>query len=196
MSGITHNVGETISAPQELMPGESGNWKLLEKSLTALPKGGALIVYDAIIDDERRSNAFGLLMSLNVLIETRGGFDYTGADCQAWMRDDGFGSTRVEPVLGPGSMVSRPCLLEGYRRPFRLKAAGAHLGGADAQTLAATSVAISPAPLGFKGPPLPEHGMAGSKSVCALTEIRKWKPPQCGFCFTVSNRKFSYLRWV
>ena len=53
------------------------------KAYDALPAGGALIVYDAIIDDERRENAFGLLMSLNMLIETPGGFDYTGADCHA-----------------------------------------------------------------------------------------------------------------
>jgi hypothetical protein len=53
----------------------------------ALPSGGALIVYETIIDDERRQNAFGLLMSLNMLIETREGFDYTAADCAGWMRD-------------------------------------------------------------------------------------------------------------
>lgn len=79
--------------------------KLLKKAFAALPNGGALIVYDAVFDDERRLNAFGLLMSLNMLIETRGGFDYTGADCQAWMRDAGFVSTRVEPLRGPDSMV-------------------------------------------------------------------------------------------
>ena len=43
--------------------------------------GGALIVYESIIDDDRSKNAFGLMMSLNMLIETPGGFDYTGADC-------------------------------------------------------------------------------------------------------------------
>ncbi len=78
---------------------------LLEKAFAALPNGGAVIVYDAVIDDERRLNAFGLLMSLNMLIETPGGFDYTGGDCQAWMRDAGFVATRVEPLLGPDSMV-------------------------------------------------------------------------------------------
>ncbi|MEW9309764.1 methyltransferase [Labrys neptuniae] len=78
---------------------------LLEKAFAALPEGGAVIAYDAVIDDERRENAFGLLMSLNMLIETRGGFDYTGADCQAWMHDAGFVSTRVERLLGPDSMV-------------------------------------------------------------------------------------------
>jgi hypothetical protein len=78
---------------------------LLERAHEALLRGGALIVYDAIIDDERRENASGLLMSLNMLIETEGGFDYTGADCQGWMREAGFSQTRVEHLIGPQSMV-------------------------------------------------------------------------------------------
>jgi hypothetical protein len=78
---------------------------LLKKAYDALPKGGALIVYEAIIDDDRRENAFGLLMSLNMLIETSGGFDYSGADCQSWLREAGFKETRVEHLLGPDSMV-------------------------------------------------------------------------------------------
>lgn len=78
---------------------------LLAKAYAALPPGGRLIVYDAIIDDDRRQNAFGLLMSLNMLIETRGGFDYTGADCIGWMKDAGFTDARVQPLAGPDSMV-------------------------------------------------------------------------------------------
>jgi hypothetical protein len=78
---------------------------LLQKAYTALPEGGALIVYDAIIDDERRGNAFGLLMSLNMLIETPGGFDYTAADCRGWMQEAGFRESRVEHLVGPDSMV-------------------------------------------------------------------------------------------
>ena len=78
---------------------------LLSKSYDALPDGGALIVYEAIIDDDRRQNAFGLLMSLNMLIETEGGFDYTGEDCQTWMRQVGFRDTYVEHLAGPDSMV-------------------------------------------------------------------------------------------
>jgi hypothetical protein len=53
---------------------------LLAKAYAALSPGGALIVYDAMIDEDRRENAFGLLMSLNMLIESPGGFEYTGAD--------------------------------------------------------------------------------------------------------------------
>jgi hypothetical protein len=78
---------------------------LLHLAHDSLPDGGALIVYDAVIDDDRRQNAFGLLMSLNMLIETRAGFDYTGADCRAWMAEAGFRESYVEPLAGPDSMV-------------------------------------------------------------------------------------------
>jgi hypothetical protein len=78
---------------------------ILRRALAALPAGGALIVYDSIIDDERRENAFGLLMSLNMLIESAAGFDYTGADCIGWMREAGFRDMRVEHLAGPASMV-------------------------------------------------------------------------------------------
>lgn len=78
---------------------------LIRKAYAALPAGGALIVYESIIDDERSQNAFGLMMSLNMLIETPGGFDYTFKDCAGWMREAGFGSTWAQPLVGPDSMV-------------------------------------------------------------------------------------------
>ena len=78
---------------------------LIAKAYDALPEDGALIVYEALIDDERRENAFGLLMSLNMLIETPGGFDFTGADCQGWMREAGFREVYVQHLVGPDSMV-------------------------------------------------------------------------------------------
>ena len=78
---------------------------LMDKAYTALPAGGALVVYDMIIDDGRQENVAGLLMSLNMLIETPGGFDYTGADCTSWMHEAGFGETRVTPLDGPHAMV-------------------------------------------------------------------------------------------
>jgi SAM-dependent methyltransferase len=79
--------------------------RLIAKAYRALPSGGALIIFEALIDDERRLNAFGLLMSLNMLIELPGGFDYTGADCSAWLKEAGFRETRVEHLAGPDSMV-------------------------------------------------------------------------------------------
>ncbi len=78
---------------------------LIGKAYQALPPGGALVVFEALIDDDRSKNAFGLLMSLNMLIETPGGFDYSGADCRGWLKDAGFKETRVEHLVGPDSMA-------------------------------------------------------------------------------------------
>jgi hypothetical protein len=78
---------------------------LIGKAYAALPEGGAFIAYDSLIDDDRSKNAFGLLASLNMLVETSGGFDYTGADCIGWLKEAGFKETRVEHLVGPDSMA-------------------------------------------------------------------------------------------
>lgn len=78
---------------------------LVAKAYRALTPGGSLVVYDSIIDDDRSKNVFGLLMSLNMLIETPAGFDYTGADCMEWMKEAGFREAHVEHLAGPDSMV-------------------------------------------------------------------------------------------
>lgn len=78
---------------------------LLRKSYAALPVGGAVIIHEALIDDARKERALGLLMSLNMLIETPGGFDFTGADCRKWLKQVGFIRTQVTKLEGPNSMV-------------------------------------------------------------------------------------------
>jgi len=78
---------------------------LIKKAYEALEPGGSLIVYEFLIDDARRKHLPGLLMSLNMLIESRGGFDYTGADCIGWMNEAGFTDCRVVPLTGPHSAV-------------------------------------------------------------------------------------------
>ena len=88
-----------------------GDWSLderrvlLAKAYAALPEGGALIVYEQLIDDERRERAVSLLVSLLMLIETPGGGSYTGADCRSWMGEAGFKETTVEHLAGPDWMV-------------------------------------------------------------------------------------------
>lgn len=77
--------------------------KLISKAFEALPKGGALVVIENIIDDERRQNAFGLLMSLNMLIETAEGYDFTGADFTGWAKEAGFERAFIMPLTGPSS---------------------------------------------------------------------------------------------
>jgi hypothetical protein len=79
---------------------------LLAKAYDALRESGALIVYENLIDDERRENVQGLLMSLNMLVVTQGGFDFTSAECQAWMQEAGFSDTQLTSLGGGCSMVT------------------------------------------------------------------------------------------
>jgi O-methyltransferase domain/Dimerisation domain len=79
---------------------------LLKKAYDALPRGGVLIVYERLIDNDRRANAAALLASLNMLIMTAGGFDFTGADCVAWMKEVGFRDLHVEPLTSEHAMVA------------------------------------------------------------------------------------------
>lgn len=85
------------------------DWGLEEKKLLiknaydALPKGGALVVIENIIDDNREKNAFGLMMSLNMLIETTDGFDYSFAEFNDWAKEAGFKETSMMLLTGPSS---------------------------------------------------------------------------------------------
>jgi hypothetical protein len=76
---------------------------LIRKAYDALPAGGAFVVIEALIDDARRENAFGLLMSLNMLIEFGDAFDYTGRDFVGWCREAGFRDFEVIKLTGPSS---------------------------------------------------------------------------------------------
>jgi SAM-dependent methyltransferase len=77
--------------------------QLIQSAYDALPPGGALIAVENIIDDERRENVFGLMMSLNMLIEFGDAFDFTGADYRAWCEQVGFTTVDVIPLAGPAS---------------------------------------------------------------------------------------------
>jgi hypothetical protein len=76
---------------------------LIKKAYDAVTPGGMFIAIEAVIDDARRENVFGLLMSLNMLIELPGGFDYTGAQFDGWCREAGFARTEIVPLAGPSS---------------------------------------------------------------------------------------------
>lgn len=82
---------------------EEQKLQLFRKAYDALPPGGAFVAIENVIDNDRNKNAFGLLMSLNMLIETSGGFDYTQADFERWATQTGFTSTAIIPLTGPTS---------------------------------------------------------------------------------------------
>jgi hypothetical protein len=76
---------------------------LIAKAYRALPEGGALVAIENIIDDARRENAFGLMMSLNMLIEFGDAFDFTGADFASWCLEAGFSRCEILHLRGPAS---------------------------------------------------------------------------------------------
>ena len=76
---------------------------LMKKAFDALPPGGAFVVIESIIDDERKKNTFGLLISLTMLIETHGGYDITFAEFTSSAREVGFRETNFMPLTGPAS---------------------------------------------------------------------------------------------
>jgi O-methyltransferase domain/Dimerisation domain len=78
---------------------------LLRKAYAALPPGGVLVVYERLIDNARRTNAAALLASLNMLIMTAGGFDFTRGDCIRWLSEAGFHDLRTAPLTTEVSMV-------------------------------------------------------------------------------------------
>ena len=78
---------------------------LISKAYTSLPNGGALVIIENIIDDERRQNAFGLMMSLNMLIETDNGFDFSLSDFKGWVSEIGFKRIDLMPLIGPSSAI-------------------------------------------------------------------------------------------
>jgi SAM-dependent methyltransferase len=79
--------------------------ELLRKAYDSVPDRGAILIFEALIDDDRRENTFGLLMSLNMLVMTPAGSDFTGSDCRGWLEEAGFRKTYVERLSGPDSMV-------------------------------------------------------------------------------------------
>jgi len=78
---------------------------LLRKAYAALPAKGTLIIYETLIDDQRCRNSHALLQSLNMLVLTQSGYDYTAADCFDWLKAVGFREMYVEPLACHHSMI-------------------------------------------------------------------------------------------
>ena len=98
-------LGDATGAYRRYLPDPSGALQLVRKAYEALPSGGAFIVHDCMIDDDRRERASGILMSLNMLIETPDGYDYTAKECEGWMRQAGFRQMRNEHLAGADWMM-------------------------------------------------------------------------------------------
>ena len=85
--------------------GKADKKMLIKKAYDALPEGGALVVIENIIDDNRSENAFGLLMSLNMLLETTEGYDFSASDFKKLGIEIGFSKFQTIPLTGPTSAL-------------------------------------------------------------------------------------------
>jgi len=83
--------------------GEEKKYQLIKKAYDVLPDGGAFVAIENIIDSQRSQNVFGLTMSLNMLIETEEGFDFTLEDFSTWTKAVGFKTVDLLPLAGPAS---------------------------------------------------------------------------------------------
>lgn len=83
--------------------GEEKKLMLIKKAYDAIPAGGAFVAIENVIDDERRKNVFGMMMSLNMLVQTGKGFDYTFSDFGKWAKQAGFDRTDIIPLAGGAS---------------------------------------------------------------------------------------------
>ena len=83
-----------------------GKQHLIRSAYDALPDGGALVIVENLIDDERRHHAFGLLMSLNMLIETEAGFDTTASELRSWTEAVGFAYLDVHALPGASAAIA------------------------------------------------------------------------------------------
>ena len=82
---------------------EKTKQEVVHKVYDALPANGVFIAIENIIDNERRQNTFGMLMSLNMLIENGDAFDYTFNDFAGWAKQAGFRNMELLPLAGPTS---------------------------------------------------------------------------------------------
>jgi O-methyltransferase domain/Dimerisation domain len=87
--------------------------ELIGKAYSAVPPGGAVLIYDAMLNPPNRQNYLSLLSSLNIMLESRDGFESTTTECADWLRSAGFARVTTRHLVGPTSMVF------GYR-PGRL----------------------------------------------------------------------------
>jgi hypothetical protein len=84
---------------------ETKRRELIAKAYDAVPIGGAVIVYDAMVDPARPHNFASHLSSLNIMLETRAGFEATTTQCSDWLRAAGFVGVTTRHLIGPTSMV-------------------------------------------------------------------------------------------
>jgi len=82
---------------------EADDRRILQKCFAALPSGGAVIICELLVNEAKTGPAPAALMSLNMLVETAGGRNYTAGEYSSWLRDLGFRRIRTVRFRAPGA---------------------------------------------------------------------------------------------
>jgi ubiquinone/menaquinone biosynthesis C-methylase UbiE len=82
---------------------EQQDRQLLRKAYTALQPGGAVLISELLMNDEKTGPPAAALMDINMLIETEGGRNYTAAEYAQWLQETGFTDIRVVAFEAPGA---------------------------------------------------------------------------------------------
>lgn len=78
---------------------------LLARIFGALNPGGVVLVYDRMIDNDRRGAPLSLLGSLNMLLTSTDGREYTPTECTQWLSGAGYTDLRTTAVSRPDTLV-------------------------------------------------------------------------------------------
>ncbi|MDT3687964.1 MAG: methyltransferase [Pseudorhodoplanes sp.] len=78
------------------------NRTLLRRSYETLAPGGAVVISELLVNDEKTGPASAALMSLNMLIETEGR-NYTASEYTAWLAEAGFRDIETVRFDAPGA---------------------------------------------------------------------------------------------
>ena len=81
------------------------NLEMLRKCHAALRPGGRVVIQEFVLDDDKTGPRHSALFALNMLVWTRGGSTYSGAEYHDWLRRSGFVEAKTMRLPGPADLI-------------------------------------------------------------------------------------------
>ena len=81
------------------------NREIFKRFRRALKPGGALLVNDFVLEDDRSGNPFAMLFAAQMLLVTPGGSTWRRSDYREWLTQAGFSSVEFLPTPSPSTLV-------------------------------------------------------------------------------------------
>ena len=81
------------------------NVEIFRKFRRAIKPGGALVINDFILNDDRTGHPFAMLFASQMILVTEGGFTWRQSDYKEWLTTAGFSSVEIVPTPTPSTLV-------------------------------------------------------------------------------------------